>query len=129
MATYPESHRELLNAPVGMLATIGRDGYPQVTATWFLFDEELVKISLNTTRQKYKNLRDHPECTFFILDPANPYRTIEVRAQADIQPDTDYAFAKKLGGKYNADVTTMDAPGQSRVVVTLRPIKINIWGS
>ncbi len=100
MTTFPESHRDLLNAQIGVLATTGHDGYPQVTALWFLFDEDgTLKLSLNTTRQKTKNLQAHPECTFFVLDPANPYRTLEVRARAEILPDDDYAFAKKLGPK------------------------------
>jgi len=130
MTLFPESHQELLNAPVAMLATNGQDGYPQVTALWFLFDDGILKLSLNTTRQKVKNLQAHPECTFFILDPANPYRTLEVRARAEISPDVEYTFAKKLGAKYGgADVSANDRPDETRVVVSLRPIKVNTWGS
>lgn len=124
--TIPESHRDLLSSPVAMLATIGQDGYPQVTAIWFLLDDDgVVKLSLNTARQKVKNLREHPECTLFILDLANPYRTLEIRAHADISPDDDYAFADKVGRKYGADLRTMDQPGQRRVVVSLHPVKVN----
>src|SRR5688500_14062205 len=131
MPTFPESHRDLLNADVAILATTGPDGYPQVTALWFLFDDDgTLKLSLNTTRQKLKNLQAHPECTLFILDTANPYRTLEVRARAEIGPDVDYAFAKRLGAKYgNADLSANDRPGETRVVVSLRPIKVNTWGS
>ena len=131
MTPFPESHQDLLKADVAMLATIGQDGYPQVTALWFLFDDDgTIKLSLNTTRQKAKNLRTHPECTFFILDTANPYRTLEVRARAHIAPDANYAFAKKLGAKYGgADLSTNDRPGETRVVVSLQPIKVNTWGS
>ena len=124
MTTFPESHQDLLKADVAMLASIGQDGYPQVTALWFLFDEGTIKLSLNTTRQKVKNLQAHPECTLFILDPANPYRTLEVRARAEIRPDLDYAFAKKLGAKYGgADVSANDRPDETRVVVLLHPIQ------
>ena len=131
MAPFPESHKDLLKADVATLATIGHDGYPQVTALWFLFDDdETIKLSLNTTRQKVKNLQAHPECTLFILDPTNPYRTLEVRARAQIAPDVDYAFAKKLGTKYGgADISANDKPGETRVVVSLQPIKVNTWGS
>ena len=130
MAAFPASHQDLLKADVAMLATIGQDGYPQVTALWFLFDDGTIKLSLNTTRQKVKNLRAHPECSFFILDKGNPYRTLEVRARAEITPDADYAFAKKLGAKYGgADLSTNDRPGETRVVVSLQPIKVNTWGS
>ncbi len=131
MIPFPESHQDLLGADVAMLATIGQDGYPQVTALWFLFDDDgTLKLSLNTTRQKVKNLQAHPECTFFILDPANPYRTLEIRARAEIAPDSDYAFARKLGVKYGGvDFSTNDRPGETRVVVSLQPVKVNTWGS
>jgi PPOX class probable F420-dependent enzyme len=126
MSTFPESHRDLLESDVAILTTIGRDGFPQVTAVWFLHDDDgTLKLSLNTARQKVKNLRQRPECTLFFLDRANPYRTLEVRARAELSPDRDYAFADKVGEKYNVDLRTMDRPGESRVVVTLRPIKVN----
>ncbi len=130
MTTFPQSHHDLLQADVATLATLGYDGYPQVTALWFLFDDGVLKLSLNTTRQKVKNLQAHPECTLFILDLVNPYRTLEVRARADITPDPDYTFAKKLGAKYGgADLRTNDRPGETRVVVSLQPVKVNTWGS
>ncbi len=131
MTPFPESHQDLLNAEVAMLATIGHDGYPQVTALWFLFDNDgTLKLSLNPTRQKVKNLHAHPECTLFLLDPVNPYRTLEVRARAEITPDAEYAFAKQLGAKYGgADLSANDRPGETRVVVALQPIKVNTWGS
>lgn len=131
MITIPKTHKDLLKANVAVLTTIGQDEYPQVTALWFLFDEDdTIKLSLNNTRQKVKNLQSHPECTFFVLDTANPYRTLEIRARATITSDPDYAFAKKLGAKYGGvDLSANDKPGESRVVVSLQPVKVNIWGN
>jgi len=130
MTTIPASHQDLLKADVAVLATNGRDGYPQVTALWFLYDGGTIKMSLNTTRQKVKNLQAHPKCTFFVIDPANPYRTLEIRARAEITPDPDYTFAKKLAAKYGGpDLSANDRPGETRVVVSLQPIKVNTWGS
>jgi Pyridoxamine 5'-phosphate oxidase len=54
--TVPEEHREVLDAPYGVLSTLGRDGYPQSTMVSFLAKQGLVRISLNTTRQKTRNL-------------------------------------------------------------------------
>lgn len=126
---FPESHQDLLKTDIAILATIGRTGYPQVTAVWFLLDDDgYLKLSLNTTRQKVKNLRAHPECTLFILDRTNLGRTLEVRANAEILPDDNYAFADKIGAKYGADVRQMDRPGESRVVAILRPVKVNTNG-
>ncbi len=41
MDTIPESHKDLLTTDVGMLGTFGHDGYPQVTALWFLLDDDV----------------------------------------------------------------------------------------
>ena len=125
MATFPESHHDLLSTDVAMLATIGSDGFPQVTALWFLDDEDTLRISLNTARQKTRNLQQRPECTLLILDRADPRRYLEVRARAELAPDDDYAFADKVGQKYGADLRRMDRAGESRVMVTLHPVKVN----
>jgi PPOX class probable F420-dependent enzyme len=121
----PTSHRDLLEAPVATLATIGPDGRPQLSAVWFLAENEVVRVSLNTSRQKTKNLQANPAVNLFILDTANPARYLEIRGDALIEPDDDYSFATKVGAKYGADLHEMDQPGQSRVVVTIAPTRIN----
>jgi PPOX class probable F420-dependent enzyme len=131
LPAIPESHRDLLdNNQVAIVATVGPDGVPQVTASWFVVEEDgTVRMSLNTTRQKVKNLMRRPEGTLFFIDPANPYRTLEIRAQAKIEADPDYVFADRVGAKYGAaDVRTMDQPGETRVVVTFVPVKFNTFG-
>ena len=128
MVEFPQSHRDLLQNPVAVLATIGADGYPQVSAVWFVFDDGTVKVSLNATRQKTKNLRRHAECTLFLLDPANPYRTMEIRARAEVSTDQSEEIVAKVEQKYGVDVRENDQPGESRIAVTLHPLKINTWG-
>jgi PPOX class probable F420-dependent enzyme len=125
MSVIPDTHRDLLSAQVATLATIGTDGRPQLSEVWFLAEGDTVSISLNSTRQKTKNLSRNPACNLFILDLANPYRYVELRGDAEITPDADYAFATKVGAKYGADVRAHDHPGESRVVVTVRPTRVN----
>jgi PPOX class probable F420-dependent enzyme len=124
----PDSHRSLLDAPVAVLSTNGANGLPQVTAVGFLHDPEddLIKISLNDARQKTKNLHRDPRATLFILDPQSLYRTLEIRAEVELIPDSDLAFASRAGKKYNADFTEMDRPGETRSIVVLHPVKINV---
>jgi PPOX class probable F420-dependent enzyme len=125
MLDIPESHRDLLDAQYAALATVGSDGRPQVTAVWFLHEDDTLKISLNTTRQKVRNLRRNPACTVFILDLANPLRYLEVRGDAKLLPDDDYEFAGRMGVKYDADIRTFDPPDQTRVVLELVPVKVS----
>src|ERR687886_1947594 len=124
MIDIPESHRDLLDIEFATLATIGSDGIPQLTEVWFLHDDGELKISLNSSRLKTKNLRRRPECSLFLLDLANPYRYMDVRGRAHIEPDDDYAFAGRVGAKYGADVREHDAPGDSRVIVTIEPTNV-----
>ncbi len=126
MATIPDSHRDLLDAPVATLATVGADGRPQLSAVWFLADDDGVRLSLNNSRQKTKNLTNNTAATLFILDTANPARYLELRGNATLTSDDDYAFADKVGAKYGGvDLRNMDQPGQSRVVVTIDPVRVN----
>lgn len=126
MASIPDSHRDLLDAPVGSLATIGPDGRPQASIIWFLAEGDTVRFSLNTTRQKTKNLMANPAANFLILDGANAGRYLELRGDVTTEPDPDYVFADQVGAKYGGvDLRNMDQPGQSRVVVTLNPVRVN----
>jgi PPOX class probable F420-dependent enzyme len=127
MTTIPDSHRDLLDAQVAVLGTIGASGRPQLSGTWFLAEGDTVKLSLITTRQKVKNLQANPACSLIILGTP-PYRYIELRGDAEVTPDDDYSFADKLGAKYGADLRTRDNPGESRVVVTIRPTRVRVWG-
>jgi PPOX class probable F420-dependent enzyme len=122
--SIPDSHKDLLDASFATLATIGPDGAPQLTEVWFLAEDRKLKLSLNTARQKTKNLTARPQCSLFILDLQNPYRYVDVRGEASIEPDDDYAFAERVGAKYDSDLREHDGPGESRVVVTIEPSNV-----
>jgi PPOX class probable F420-dependent enzyme len=131
MTSIPASHHDLIEKnPTLALATIGASGFPPVTATWSLADDAgTIRLSLNTARQKTKNLQRNPECAVFFYDPANPYRTLEIRGRAAIEPDPDYALADQVGAKYGgADLREQDQPGETRVSVTITPVKANTFG-
>ena len=109
--TIPESHRDLLQAQFATLATV-RDGRPQLTELWFLADGDTVRLSLNTARQKVKNLQQTQACSLLIPDLASPLRYLEIRGDAGIEPDPGYAFADKVGAKYHTDLRNMDHRGR-----------------
>lgn len=134
MSTHvPSSHLDLLaGANLGILATLGTpDTPPQVTAVWYLWEDDQLKFSLHDSRQKFKNLRARALATLLVVDPANPGRTIEVRGRvASIEPDPDYQFADRLVAHYGGglDLRDLDEPGSNRHAVTITPTKINVLG-
>ena len=124
---YPGSRiaRDLLESSVATLATIGPDGRPQLSEVWFLSDDGSVALSLNTSRQKTKNLMARPQCCLLILDLAVPQRYLELRGDAEVTPDPDSAFAARVGRKYGADLGDHDHAGESRVVVRIILHRVN----
>lgn len=124
LSEVPDAFGDLLDAPVGVLATVGPSGIPQLSNVWFLVEDDQLRISLNTSRQKTKNLEANPGCTLLVSDPSG-YRYLEVRGQAELVPDPDYALADRVGAKYGgADLREMDGPGESRVAVTVHPTRV-----
>lgn len=121
----PASHRDLLAGQFATLATVGADGRPQLSEVWFLADGDTVALSLNTARQKTRNLMANPAVNLFLLDLANPYRYLEIRGDAEVSPDDDYSFADQVGAKYGSNLRDHDQPGQARVRVTIRPVRVN----
>lgn len=129
MPTIPQSHRDLIETPgIGALSTIGPDGTPQVTALWYLADGDTVKTSLMTSRQKYKNIVAHPKATLFIIDPADPFRTLEVRGDATVDDDPGLALFERIVRHYGQDPDTFPAPRDNRVVLTLMPTHVVAQG-
>ena len=124
MMNVPQSHQDLLESSVASFATVGPDGRPQLTEVWFLYEDGSIALSLNSERQKTKNLIARPHCSLLILDLADPQRYLEIRGDVEITPD-DGSFAAKVGKKYSADLLSYDQPGDERVVVRIVPQRIN----
>lgn len=130
--TVPESHRDLAGAPSTVaLSTINADGSIQTTAVWAVLDDDgLIRTSLATDRHKYHNLQQRPTATIFAIDPANPYRTLEVRAEVTLEPDDDARTGTRhVIAAYGVDPTAMqDQLDEDRVIVTFTPTRVVAQG-
>jgi PPOX class probable F420-dependent enzyme len=125
----PPSHRDLLDSPIPVtLATIGPTGYPQVTAIWAILQDDLIVTSLAEVRQKLKNLVAHPQATVFVIDPANPYRALEVRGDVTIEPDPELETLKKVLAAYGTDLASFPGPLDGRTTITLQPTRVVATG-
>ena len=82
MNSIPETHRDLLaddKKAFLYLATIMKNGSPQVTPVWFNTDGTHILINSAEGRLKDKNMRSRPAVAVVIADPANPYRYLQIR--------------------------------------------------
>lgn len=120
----PDSHAALLRRPlVATLTTLDGGGRPSSTAVWFLLDEDgQLKSSVTSDRQKYRNLSGDPRCVLLVIDPDDQFRTIEVRADVELERDPDHAVVSRIARAYDADPAGFS--GQDRVTITYRPVKV-----
>lgn len=120
----PTSHRDLLESEaLAHVATIGPKGEPESSPVWFGWDGTYVRFSLTKTRQKYRNLQREPRIALSIVDPANPYRYLEIRGTvARIDEDPNLAFINSMAQKYlKQEKYPWHRPGDERVVVVVEP--------
>src|SRR5690349_18592238 len=64
-----------------VIATTRRDGSPQVTPVWYLWEDGRFVINVLNGRAKVKNFKRDPRVAFVIQDLANPYRYVQVRGR------------------------------------------------
>jgi PPOX class probable F420-dependent enzyme len=108
--SIPDSLGYLLDTEFAKLATVAPARRPQLTEVWFLRDGDDVRISLNSSRQKTKNLAHNSSCDLFILDLADRYRYLELRGDAELEPD-DHTFADRVGANMALTYVPMTNPG------------------
>jgi len=105
------------------LATVGRDGWPQVTPVWVDYDGTHIRVNTARGRVKDRNLQRDPRVSLSAQDPDNPYRYVQIRGRvvemteqgADAHID---ALAKKYIGQ---DRYPWKRPGEVRVIVKIAP--------
>ena len=131
MATIPENFRDIFaKKAFAHLATVGRDGAPQVTPVWVDYDGTHVRINTARGRMKDKNLQRNPKVALSAQDPDNPYRYVQVRGRVVEMTEKDAdahidALSKKYTGR---DKYANRQPGEVRVIVKILPEKVQSMG-
>src|ERR1700689_1762738 len=74
MAVIPEKYHDLLTGKKAFaaIATVLRDGSPQVTPVWFDYHNGKIRVNTAKGRVKAKTLRLDAPVALAILDPDNP---------------------------------------------------------
>ncbi len=133
MKTIPDAYQDLLideTKAFAFLATLMKDGSPQVTPIWFDVEDEHILLNTAEGRLKEKNMRNRPQIALCIADPKNPYRYIESRGR--VVGHTKQGAEEhidKLNMKYhgNPHYPNHD-PAQPRVIFKIKPEKVHAQG-
>lgn len=126
MTDIPAAFMDLLlqKKAFANLATVMKDGSPQVTPVWFDYANGRVRVNTAKGRVKARTLREGAPVAMSILDPDNPYRYLQIRgrvARATEEGASAHidALAKKYLGK---DQYPFAQPGEVRVLYEIEPL-------
>lgn len=97
-----DSVKDLLRKKVFVhMATLMRDGSPQVSPVWVDVDGDRILINSAQGRVKDKNVKRDPRVALSVSDPENPYKTIMIRGRVvDITTDGAEEHIDALAKKY-----------------------------
>ncbi|HEV8142799.1 MAG TPA: PPOX class F420-dependent oxidoreductase [Methylomirabilota bacterium] len=112
------------------VATIGKDGAPQVTPVWCEFDGTHIVFNTARGRVKDKNLAKNPRVSVAAADPDNPYRYVQVRGRvAQITEQGADAHIDKMAKKYiGQDRYPWKKPDEVRMIVKILPERVQGMG-
>ena len=122
----------LLNLAIpAHLATLDPAGFPRITPIWFLWEDGIFYMSSGQERRHVHDLaRDQRAGLSIALEEgqtdagSRPYRQIIVRGYAQVQPDTDERWARKLILKYITGqagvLRAQQSAGKPLAVIALR---------
>ncbi|HSK29022.1 MAG TPA: PPOX class F420-dependent oxidoreductase [Candidatus Limnocylindria bacterium] len=132
MATaIPESFKDLFDKKVfAHLATLMKDGSPQVTPVWCDFDGVLICVNSAKGRVKDKNVRRDKRVALSIQDPDNACRYLAIQGEiVEITEDGADTHIDRLAKKYlDKDRYPFRGPGEVRVIYKIRPDKLSTVG-
>jgi PPOX class probable F420-dependent enzyme len=125
MAIIPENFLDLLTAKKAFanIATVMKDGSPQVTPVWFDYTDGKIRVNTARGRVKARTLRPGAAIAMAIADPDNPYRYLQVRGRVlNITEEGADAHIDSLAKKYlGQDKYPFRQPGDVRVKCEIEP--------
>lgn len=121
--------RFLRERPTATLGTIRRDGSPQASVVWYLWDQGEFVISTIHTTAKWHNLKRDPRCSLCIEEPESGQMVVAYGAARLEDADVE-ARTRDLVDHYYDDPADTDAhmerilaPGD-RVLIRVRPDRL-----
>ncbi len=127
----PDLARKLLEGKNFLyIATVNRNGTPQVTPVWVDTDGKFVLVNTAIGRVKQKNTKRNPEVALAIYDQADPYNFIQIRGRVvdQITGPSAEEHIDKMAKKYKGvNKYSSRRPGEKRVILKIEPRRVSGW--
>ncbi|MEX2158183.1 MAG: PPOX class F420-dependent oxidoreductase [Dehalococcoidia bacterium] len=124
MAATPEQEAIITGENLGYMATLKRDGSPQVTPINYAYVDGNILISTTKDRAKYHNVRRNPNvCVCIVQEGGRPYVTVygKARVEEDDIVDGTAAIMRNMSNREAPDNFAEALRQQRRVLIVLTP--------
>jgi PPOX class probable F420-dependent enzyme len=94
--------KRLIDGPnFAHLATLMKDGSPQVTPVWVSREGDRILVGTSSTSLKARNAQRNPRVALSVLDFANPYEEAQIRGRVvEQRPDPELRTKDAVSKKY-----------------------------
>ena len=112
------------------IATIRKDGSPQVSPVWVDFDGTYIIVNSEEKRAKVRNLKRDPRVSLSITDSSNPYSYVQIAGRVvEITREGGAEGIDKLAQKYiNQEKYPWNQPTDVRMVIKIEPLRVTGMG-
>lgn len=113
------------------IATLNSKGDPQLTPVIYYWDGAKFYISTTKETVKYRNIKRDPRISL-IVDDVLDHHSVIAKGKAKIQEQDIWDMTRKIVYKYygqeEGDPYLEQFKKQNRVLIVLKPAKIQAWG-
>jgi len=139
IAELDESYRWLLEKNVtATLATVKRNGLPQLTPIWVAHDGVNILVNTKKDRLKDRNMRARSDVAILCVNPTNPYHWMAINGKVvEMIEETDPAKGHEATDNVNelarryintTPYPLRDPRGEVRVLFKVRPTYVMTFG-
>ena len=121
---------------LAILSTVNRDGSPQSTPVWYMYDDGLFKVTSRGDRVKVRNIRRDPRVSLVIIDTAANGDPLSASGTAEVTEaggdEFTYAMARRYEGRRRGDseaerlIEIARGLDQPRVTIEITPQRVRI---
>jgi PPOX class probable F420-dependent enzyme len=112
---------------LAFVATLMKDGWPQITPTWVDIKDGKILVNTAEGRLKQKNISRDDRIAISVADQNNPYHMVTVRGRVVEQTNEGAdEHVDRLAKKYlGVEKYPQHSPNEKRIIIKIKPERIH----
>jgi PPOX class probable F420-dependent enzyme len=112
---------------LAFVATLMKDGWPQITPTWVDIEDGKILVNTAEGRLKQKNISRDGRIAISVADQNNPYHMVTIRGRVVEQTNEGAdEHVDKLAKKYmGVEKYPLHSPNEKRIIIKIKPERIH----